>query len=78
MRGKASNESYNAKTPNSEQYSEQETVARAEATLKRMLATPHKPHSELKVGKRKAKASQKTSRMEYGFEQMERERLKLL
>jgi hypothetical protein len=28
----------------SEQYSEQETVARREATLERMLATPHKPH----------------------------------
>jgi hypothetical protein len=25
-------------------YSEEETVARREAALKRMLATPHKPH----------------------------------
>lgn len=30
-------------TPN-EIYSEKETVARREAALKRMLATPHKPH----------------------------------
>jgi hypothetical protein len=27
-----------------ETYSEAETATRAEATLKRMLATPHKPH----------------------------------
>jgi len=33
--------------PNSkseETYSEEETVARREAALKRMLATPHRPH----------------------------------
>jgi hypothetical protein len=29
-------------------YSEEETVARREAALKRMLATPHKPHKEKK------------------------------
>jgi hypothetical protein len=29
-----------------ETYSEAETVARAEAALKLMLATPHKPHKE--------------------------------
>lgn len=28
----------------SDTYTEAETVARAEATLKRMLTTPHKPH----------------------------------
>ncbi len=34
-------------------YSEEETVARREAALKRMLATPHKPHkSERKKGDR--------------------------
>jgi len=31
-----------------ETYSEEETKARAEATLKRMLATPHKLHDKLK------------------------------
>jgi hypothetical protein len=30
-------------------YSEEETVARREAALKRMLATPHKPHKEQKA-----------------------------
>ena len=38
----------------SETYSDAETKARAEATLKRMLATPHKPHKASKV---KAKES---------------------
>ena len=32
-------------------YSHEETVARREATLKRMLATPHKPH---KAARRKS------------------------
>jgi hypothetical protein len=36
--------------PKDETYSEEETKARAEATLKRMLATPHKPHKESKAG----------------------------
>jgi hypothetical protein len=32
----------------SETYSEEETVARREAALKRMLQTPHKPHKDSK------------------------------
>jgi hypothetical protein len=40
-----------------EQFSEEETIARREAALKRMLSTQPKPHSEMKVGKRKAKAN---------------------
>lgn len=40
-----------------EKYSEKETVERAEAALKRMLLTPHQPHSAMKLGKRKAKVS---------------------
>jgi hypothetical protein len=39
--------------------SPQDTIRRAEAALKRMLATPPKPHSAMKIGKRKAKASQR-------------------
>jgi len=38
-------------------YSEQETVARREAALKRMLSTPHKPHKPL--GKKQTKTKQK-------------------
>jgi hypothetical protein len=34
-------------SPPSDTYSEAETVARAEAALKRMLATPHKPHEPI-------------------------------
>lgn len=33
-----------ADTPSDDSYSEEETVARREAALKRMLATPPKPH----------------------------------
>lgn len=40
-------------TDHKETYSEAETEARREAALKRMLATPHKPHhSEKKRGER--------------------------
>lgn len=41
-----------------EEYSEEEAQRRFEATLKRMLSTPPKPHSEMRLGKRKAKMSQ--------------------
>ena len=50
-----------AKAPDLEWSTEEETVARAEAALKRMLATPHQPHSAMKLGKRKAKASPKAN-----------------
>jgi hypothetical protein len=35
-----------------ENYSEKETAARRDATIKRMIAMPPKPHSEMKVGKK--------------------------
>lgn len=38
-----------------ETHTEAETVARREAALKRMLATPHKPHK--KLGQAKARPS---------------------
>jgi hypothetical protein len=34
-------------------YSEEETVARREAALKRMLQTPHKSQKDSKLGKRR-------------------------
>jgi hypothetical protein len=40
-------------------YSEEETARRRDAVIKHMLNTPPKPHSEMKLGKRKAKASAK-------------------
>jgi hypothetical protein len=39
--------------PKDETYSEEETVARREAALKRMLATPHKPQKESQKGARR-------------------------
>jgi hypothetical protein len=42
--------------PADDQFSEAETVRRRDATIKRMLATPPKPHSEMKIGKRQAKS----------------------
>jgi hypothetical protein len=43
------------KPPKDDTYSEQETACRRDAVIKRMLAKPPKPHSEMKIGKRKAK-----------------------
>jgi hypothetical protein len=36
-------------------YSEEEIAQRRDAVIKRMLNTPPKPHSEMKVGKSKGK-----------------------
>ena len=44
------------KLSSDDHYSEAETARRRDATIKRMLATPPKPHSEMKVGKRRAKS----------------------
>jgi len=38
-----------------EQFSEKEASERRDAIIKRMIAMPPKPHSEMKVGKKKAK-----------------------
>ena len=47
-----------AKSEHEETYSEAETEARREAALKRMLATPPKPHTASK-GKRKESSQRK-------------------
>jgi hypothetical protein len=42
-----------------DQFSEKEAAARRDAIIKRMIAMPPKPHSEMKVGKKKKKAKKK-------------------
>jgi hypothetical protein len=42
---------------NDDKFSEREAARRRDAVIKRMLATPPKPHSEMKIGKSKAKSS---------------------
>jgi hypothetical protein len=37
-----------------DKFDEKETIARRDAAIKRMLNTPPKPHSEMKIGKQKA------------------------
>jgi hypothetical protein len=41
-----------ADTPKDQTYSEDEPKRRAEATLKAMLATPHKPHKPKKAARK--------------------------
>ncbi len=47
------------KTGDSDQYSDGEATRRMNEALRRALTSPPKPHSEMKVGKRKAKAGAK-------------------
>jgi hypothetical protein len=44
-----------------DQFTDEEIVRRRDEALLRALSTPHKLHSEMKLGKRKAKASTKAS-----------------
>jgi hypothetical protein len=37
-----------------DQFSEKEAAERRDAVIKRMLATPPKPHAEMKMGKKSA------------------------
>jgi hypothetical protein len=43
-----------------DEYSEKEAAARRDATIKRMIATPPKTHSEMKVGKKKKPIKKRT------------------
>jgi hypothetical protein len=49
------------RTPSGE-FSEEETARRRDAVIKHMLSKPPKPHSEMKLGKRKPKASTKATK----------------
>lgn len=42
-----------SKIDDNSQYSERETARRRDAVIKQMLATPPKPHSEMKINKGK-------------------------
>jgi hypothetical protein len=42
-----------------ENFSEKETAKRRDAIIKRMIAMPPKPHSEMKVGKKKTAKKKK-------------------
>ena len=45
------------KKKSDDQYSDEEATRRANEALRRALTSPPKPHSEMKIGKRNAKAS---------------------
>jgi hypothetical protein len=42
-----------------DQFSEKEAAARRDAVIKRMIAMPPKPHSEMNVGKKKSAVKKK-------------------
>jgi hypothetical protein len=44
-----------------DQFTDEETTRRRDAVIKHMLNTPPKRHSEMKIGKREAKASKDTN-----------------
>jgi hypothetical protein len=50
-----------AKQKDTDQFSDEEIARRRDAVIKHMLNKPPKPHSEMKIGKRKAKASTKAN-----------------
>jgi hypothetical protein len=50
-----------AKPPKDDQFTDEETARRRDAALLRALSTPAKRHSEMKLGKRKPKASPKAT-----------------
>jgi hypothetical protein len=41
--------------PSCEEFSDEEIARRRDGVIRRMASTPPKPHSEMKLGKRKAK-----------------------
>jgi hypothetical protein len=49
------------KNKSDDQYSDEDATRRMNEVLRRALTSPPKPHSEMKLGKRKEKESQKAS-----------------
>jgi hypothetical protein len=49
-------------TKNDDQYSDKETAQRRDAVIKRMIAMPPKPHSEMKVGRSRTRRATKNKR----------------
>jgi hypothetical protein len=47
------------KKESNDQYTDEEATRRMNEALRRSLTSPPKPHSEMKIGKRKAKADAK-------------------
>jgi hypothetical protein len=45
-----------------DQYNDEEATRRMNEALRRALTSPPRPHSEMKLGKRKAKASTKATK----------------
>jgi hypothetical protein len=45
-----------------QEFSDEEIARRRDDVIRRMANTPPKPHSQMKVGKRKAKASAKATK----------------
>jgi hypothetical protein len=50
-----------AKRISEPEFSDEETARRRDAVIKHMLNTPPKPHSAMKIGKRKAEAATKAN-----------------
>lgn len=51
----------NPKVNDTQDFTDEETARRRDEVIKRMANTPPKPHSTMKLGNRKTKASQKAS-----------------
>jgi hypothetical protein len=45
-----------------DEFGEQEIARRRDAVIKRMIAMPPKPHSEMKIGKKKKAKKRKTAK----------------
>jgi hypothetical protein len=56
----------NRRSSDSQEFTDEDIARRRDAVIRHMINTPPKPHSEMKIGKRKPKASVKASPPEKG------------